>query len=85
MTTEEKKEPTDTYKQALIGATLNADLVKNYDRLKGTGFGKMIVEMQFGSSEYLAMVKSGEAKKLMDEFAEFFDEFIWSRSGLSKY
>lgn len=82
---ETTKQPTDEYKIALVTATTNGELIRNYDRLKKTKFGEMLALMAIDSPEYDKLEKSGEAKRMMDEFTEFFDEYIWSRMNKPKY
>lgn len=80
-----EKQPTNEYKIALTEATLNGALVGQYDRLKKKEFGKLILAMQFDTAELEKPEKFKAAQKEMQEFEDFFDEFIWSRMNKPKY
>jgi len=80
-----EQQPTDEYKEAYMETLSNTELVKQFDRLKNKELGKLLVHMRLNSDLYKLMKKSGEAQKLLNEFQEFFDEFIWSRMNKPKY
>lgn len=67
------------YKDALLEALNNKELVSNYDRLTGASLGECIKSIKQGGINYAIDLSTGRIKDEIQKFDNFFFEYVWSR------
>lgn len=67
------------YKQALMEALANKELVEQYDRLYNRSLGVCLNSMIAGGINYQIDLQTGRIKDEIQGFDKFFYEMVWSR------
>ena len=67
------------YREALIEALLNKELVQNYDRLSKSHLGSVLKGINQGGLNHMIDVSTGALKSELLKFDAFFYEFVWNQ------